>query len=59
MTLSLDFETSYAKDYRLASKEHSGLTTEQYIMDPRFQELILSLAGDDENPSVLRWSCCD
>lgn len=43
--ITLDFETYYDKTYSL-----SRLTTEEYIRDPRFEVILVSLKVDDEAP---------
>lgn len=43
--LTLDFETYYAKDYSL-----SKLTTEEYIRDPRFEVIGVSVSHDSSQP---------
>lgn len=49
MTTSLwiDYETYFSSDYSLR-----GMTTREYILDPRFEVIGASLAIDDESP---RW----
>ena len=42
-TLTIDFETYYAKDYSL-----SKITTEEYVRDPRFEAIGVSVKADDE-----------
>ena len=41
----IDFETHYAQDYTL-----SGMTTEEYIRDPRFEVIGVSVKRNDEPP---------
>ena len=48
--LTLDFETYYDKDYSLSKK---GMTTQDYIMSPKFEVLMASVKwGDDETQVV-------
>ena len=44
-TIALDFETFYSKEYSL-----SRMTTEEYIRDPRFQVIGVSVKVNDEPP---------
>jgi DNA polymerase I-like protein with 3'-5' exonuclease and polymerase domains len=43
--LTIDFETYYDKEYSL-----SKLTTEQYVRDPRFEVILVSVKVGDEPP---------
>lgn len=47
--ITLDFETYYDRSigYSLKNK-NAGLTTEDYICDPRFEEILVSAQIDDE-----------
>lgn len=48
--LTLDFETYYDKDYSLSKK---GMTTQAYIMSPKFEVLMASVKwGEDETQVV-------
>lgn len=48
--LTLDFETYYAKDYSLSKK---GVTTQDYVMDDRFEALMVSVKWGDNPTQVL------
>lgn len=48
--LTLDFETYYDKEYSLSKK---GMTTQAYIMSPKFEVLMASVKWGDELTQVL------
>lgn len=48
--LTLDFETYYDKDYSLSKK---GLTTQDYIMSPKFEVLMASVKWGDGETQVV------
>jgi DNA polymerase len=47
--IGLDFESFYDQDYSLSSKK---MTTEQYIRDPRFEIIGVSIKRDRKTPAV-------
>jgi len=46
-TITLDMETFYSKEYSLRKMQ-----TDEYVLDPRFQVIMVSVAINDEEPVV-------
>ena len=46
-TVFLDFETYYDKTYHLLTRGGKGLTTEEYVRDPRFKVHGVGVKADD------------